>query len=81
VGGELSEAAERNVEKQRCVFNKKANELATVYGKLVRWNEEIRAERDEARELAEELRDELITQCPDVSRIVPYPHALPWEVK
>jgi hypothetical protein len=62
-------------------FNKKANELATVYGKLVRWNEEIRAERDEARELAEELRDELITQCPDVSRIVPYPHALPWEVK
>jgi DNA repair exonuclease SbcCD ATPase subunit len=50
---------------------KQANELATAHGKLVRWNEEIRKGRDEARKLVEderELRQEAVEAAREMSR-------------
>jgi hypothetical protein len=39
-------------------FNAKMHELTMTYSRVVRWNEDLRAELDEARKLAERLNDE-----------------------
>lgn len=57
-------------------FNSKCNELAMTYGRLIRWNREIRDERDEARKMAEEYRDQT---CLEHSRLAD-DFRLPWEV-
>lgn len=65
-------------------FNKKMHESTEAYRKLARWNEELRAERDEARRLAEEWRDGAVDYSWAAAGAPGAPltaeaHLLPWE--
>lgn len=59
-------------------FNSRMHALTMAYGDLVKWNEELRAKRDEARKLAEELRDDL--EC-TLDYTGTTHQVLPWEVE